>query len=156
MGNNSSTKESEPAGKPGTQEKKQKKKGGSNEKEFTKNIHKTDQDFEINDKKVTLKNKHGAFIAFYAPWCHYCHDLAPNWNKYAKQMKGTSFHFLAVDCTSNDCSKLTTALDIQGYPTIMFADPESGEVMPAVYQDGTPMQRTEEGIKRFLQEKQIL
>lgn len=156
MGNNNSTNESNPPGKPGKQEKKEKKRGGSNENEFTKNIHKTDKDFEMDGTKVILKDKHGAFIAFYAPWCHFCHDLAPAWNEYAKQMKGTSFHFLAVDCTDKDCKQVTEALDIQGYPTIMFADPKTGEVTPAVYQDGTPMQRTEEGIKRFLQEKKVL
>jgi len=137
------------------QQKKQLKRGGADDK-FEQKIHRTDKDFEIENNTVRLKDNHGAFIAFYAPWCGYCHQLAPSWNEYAKLMEGSSFHFLAVDCTDKDCQKVASALDIQGYPTIMFVDPKTQQVIPAVHKDGTPMDRSKEGINHFLKEKNVL
>ena len=149
MGNSSSSEK--------TEENKKKQKGGTSK--FLEGIHKTDADFTIENGSVKLNNENGkrkvAFISFYAPWCGYCKMLAPAWNSYAEKLNNSSVHFLAVDCTDNNCSKVSSQLDIQGYPTIKFVDP-SGKVVTPVYQNGEPFDRSPEGISRFLKEKKLM
>ncbi len=137
------------------------KKGGNpnvnNNKKFLNEIHLTDDDFEIRDGRVYLKNKDKyGLIAFYAPWCHFCTELAPYWNQYANQMNDTSFNFFAVDCTDSKCQKVANALGISGYPTIKFVDPNTKEVVTTDKQDGGKLDRSKEGIRRFLEQKNII
>jgi thiol-disulfide isomerase/thioredoxin len=136
-----------------------KSKGGSIEKEgkFLKEIHKTDDDFKIEKGRVYLRDKNtSGFIAFYAPWCHFCVDLAPSWNEYAESMNDSSFKFLAVDCTQDNSSSVVERLDIKGYPTIKYIHPKTQEIVTPTYNDGTSLNRSKEGIHRFLVEKRIL
>jgi thiol-disulfide isomerase/thioredoxin len=134
-----------------------KQKGSGDNGKFLKDIHLSDNDFQIRNGRVYLKNKGTTgFIAFYAPWCHFCTDLAPTWNKYAKQMKESSFNFLAVDCTSGNCNVVSSALNIRGYPTIKYIKPKTGEVVAAEYKDGNNIQRTPEGFKKFLKEQGVI
>jgi thiol-disulfide isomerase/thioredoxin len=136
---------------------KEEKKGGANEKEYLEEIHKTDVDFEEKNGKMYVKGEKGSgFIAFYAPWCHFCTELAPAWNKYAKSMEGTSFHFLAVNCTDPKTVNVVQKLEINGYPTIKFIDPKTKQVVPAQYENGDSIQRTPEGFNKFLKEKKLL
>jgi thiol-disulfide isomerase/thioredoxin len=142
-----------------SRDNKQKKgqKGSGDKGKFLKDIHLTDTDFEIKNGRVYLKTKGDTgFVAFYAPWCHFCTDLAPNWNKYAKQMKESSFHFLAVDCTSGNSNVVSSALNIRGYPTIKYIKPKTGEIIAAEYKDGSNIQRTPEGFKQFLKEQGVM
>jgi thiol-disulfide isomerase/thioredoxin len=140
------------------QQRKQKKQNGGNS-EYLENIHKTDDDFTIENGSVKLKNedgnRKGAFVAFYAPWCGYCKMLAPAWNGYAEQLNNSSVQFLAVDCTNNKCNKVASALNIEAYPTVKFVE-ASGEVVTPVYQNGEPFDRSPEGIRRFLKEKKLM
>ena len=144
-----------------TQTKQSISYGGNGDK-FLKSIELTDANFEIRqDGRVLLKRTNGfdnvenALIAFYAPWCHYCTELAPQWNEYAKKMNTKSFNFLAVNCTANDCQKVTNALNIQGFPTIYYVQ-SNGELVRATYEDGGNVTRTREGIRDFLKEKGLL
>ena len=80
---------------------------------FLKDIQLNDDHFELKNGRVYLKDKEtSGLIAFYAPWCHFCVELAPAWNKYAKEMNTTSFKFLAVDCTSDKCQNIVDTLNI--------------------------------------------
>jgi protein disulfide-isomerase A6 len=161
MGNSSSNEKTEENNRQQKQQRQKKHKGGEAEgtSKFLENIHKTDVDFTIENGSVTLNNqdqkRKGAFVAFYAPWCHYCKLLAPSWNGYAEQLNNSSVQFLAVDCTNNNCSKVSSELDIQGYPTIKFVE-ESGKVVTPVYQNGEQFDRSPEGIRRFLKEKKLM
>ncbi len=165
MGNSSSSEKTEQNNRQQRQQRQQRDKkqhkGGEAEvtSKFLENIHKTDSDFTIENGSVKLNNedgnRKGAFVAFYAPWCGYCKMLAPAWNGYAEKLNNSSVHFLAVDCTNNNCSKVSSELDIQGYPTIKFVEP-SGEVVTPVYQNGEPFDRSPEGIRRFLKEKKLM
>lgn len=152
MGNSSSSEKVE--NKKQRQQRNKKQNGGTSE--YLEDIHKTDHDFVIENHSVKLKgNRKGAFISFYAPWCGYCKMLAPSWNSYAEEMNDSSIQFFAVDCTSNNCTKVSNALEIQSYPTIKFVE-NSGEVVTPVYQNGEPFDRSPEGIRRFLKEKKLM
>lgn len=65
---------------------------------------------------VTL-SKEPWLVKFYAPWCHHCQALAPNWNEMAISMKG-KLNVAEVDCEANQ--QLCRQAKIQAYPTIMF------------------------------------
>jgi thiol-disulfide isomerase/thioredoxin len=139
-----------------SKEKKQRGKGMESGK-FTKENHRTDKDFRIENGRVYLKDQGvTGFVAFYAPWCHFCTELAPSWNEYAKKMKDTSFHFLAVDCTDTDTRVTSSALNIRGYPTIKYIQPKTGEIVAAEYKDGSTIRRTKEGIMSFLKEQNVM
>ena len=158
MGSNSSSEKKENKNRQQKQRKQQKQQQGGNS-EYLENIHKNDDDFTIENGSVKLNNEDGnrtaAFISFYAPWCGYCKMLAPAWNSYAEKMNNSSVHFLAVDCTNNNCNKVSSALEIQSYPTIKFVE-KSGEVVTPVYENGEPFDRSPEGIRRFLKEKKLM
>ncbi|RWA09543.1 hypothetical protein EKO27_g5557 [Xylaria grammica] len=57
------------------------------------------------------------FIKFYAPWCHHCQAMAPNWQQMAKQMKG-KLNVGEVNCDVE--SRLCKDVRLKGYPTILF------------------------------------
>ncbi|KAI2623686.1 thioredoxin-like protein [Xylaria nigripes] len=57
------------------------------------------------------------FIKFYAPWCHHCQAMAPNWEQMAKEMKGR-LNIGEVNCDIN--TRLCKDVRLKGYPTILF------------------------------------
>lgn len=57
------------------------------------------------------------FVKFYAPWCHHCQALAPNWQQMAKEMKGR-LNVGEVNCDVEN--RLCKDVRVKGYPTIMF------------------------------------
>lgn len=57
------------------------------------------------------------FIKFYAPWCHHCQALAPNWANLARQMKG-KLNIAEVNCDVE--KKLCKEAHVRGYPTLLF------------------------------------
>lgn len=75
-------------------------------------------------------------VEFYAPWCGHCRNLAPEYEKAAKALKGIA-HIAAVDA-----DKERTEVQIQGFPTIkLFVDGKMSDY------DGP---RTAEGIVDFM------
>ena len=57
------------------------------------------------------------FIKFYAPWCHHCQAMAPNWQHMAQEMKG-KLSIGEVDCDANN--RLCKDVGVKGYPSILF------------------------------------
>ncbi|KAK2630509.1 hypothetical protein QTJ16_001329 [Diplocarpon rosae] len=57
------------------------------------------------------------FIKFFAPWCHHCQGMAPNWVQLAKEMKG-KLNVGEVNCDIE--SRLCKDVRVRGYPTILF------------------------------------
>lgn len=56
-------------------------------------------------------------IKFYAPWCHHCQAMAPNWEQLAKEMEGR-LNIGEVNCDKE--SRLCKDVNVHGYPTIIF------------------------------------
>lgn len=124
---------------------------------FLKDIQVNDEHFELENGRVYFKDKKtNGLIAFYAPWCHFCVELAPAWNQYAKDINLSSFKFLAVDCTSNKSKNIVDLLNITGFPTIKYIDPETHEIVTTDNIDGSKMDRSRKGITKFLRQKKIL
>lgn len=57
------------------------------------------------------------FIKFYAPWCHHCQAMGPNWDQLAKEMQGR-LNIGEVNCEKE--SRLCKDVHVSGYPTILF------------------------------------
>lgn len=57
------------------------------------------------------------FVKFYAPWCHHCQALKPNWDNMARQMKG-KLNIGEVDCDVE--KRLCKDAKVRGYPTMLF------------------------------------
>lgn len=57
------------------------------------------------------------FIKFYAPWCHHCQAMAPNWLQLAKEMQGR-LNIGEVNCDVE--TRLCKDVRLRGYPTIVF------------------------------------
>jgi protein disulfide-isomerase len=57
------------------------------------------------------------FIKFYAPWCHHCQALAPNWSNLARQMRG-NLNIGQVNCDKE--KKLCKQAGVRGYPTMLL------------------------------------
>ncbi len=71
---------------------------------------------ETFQSKVTMTQEPW-FIKFYAPWCHHCQALAPNWEQLGKEMKG-KLNIGEVNCDVE--SRLCKDVRLRGYPTILF------------------------------------
>ena len=57
------------------------------------------------------------FVKFYAPWCHHCQAMAPNWQQLGKDMKGR-LNIGEVDCEAN--GRLCKDVNVQSYPTLLL------------------------------------
>ncbi|CAM9164583.1 unnamed protein product [Chrysoparadoxa australica] len=86
----------------------------------------TEADF---DKQV-LQSEEPWFVEFYAPWCGHCKNLAPEYEKAAKELAG-SFNLGAVDATAH--GSLAQRYDVKGYPTIKVFPPGKRSSSPQPY-----------------------
>lgn len=68
-------------------------------------------------QKLVTTTKDSWFIKFYAPWCHHCQALAPNWFQMAKELQG-KLNVGEVNCDME--IRLCKDVHIKGYPTIHF------------------------------------
>ncbi|KAH8884767.1 thioredoxin-like protein [Thozetella sp. PMI_491] len=71
---------------------------------------------ETFQTRVTMTQE-SWFIKFYAPWCHHCQAMAPNWEQLAKAMEG-KLNIGEVNCDAE--SRLCKDVRLRGYPTILF------------------------------------
>jgi protein disulfide-isomerase len=68
-------------------------------------------------QKLVTTTQDPWFIKFYAPWCHHCQALAPNWLQMSKELKG-KLNIGEVNCDVE--SRLCKDVHVKGYPTIHF------------------------------------
>ncbi|KAI8834536.1 protein disulfide-isomerase [Chytriomyces cf. hyalinus JEL632] len=71
----------------------------------------TDNTFSTFVKEEAL-----SLVEFYAPWCHHCKALAPEYEIAATQLKADNIKIAKVDCTveKDTCSEV----GVNGYPTL--------------------------------------
>jgi protein disulfide-isomerase len=70
-----------------------------------------------NFEKLVTKSSEPWFIKFYAPWCHHCQALAPNWHNLARQMRG-NLNIGEVNC--DEQKAICKAAGVRGYPTMLL------------------------------------
>lgn len=79
------------------------------------------------------KGKKPLLISFYGIWCPPCNELeetvfeTPTFNE-----KGKKFHLLKVDADATGSWSLKSKYKVGGYPTVVFANPEGGELFRVV------------------------
>ena len=76
-------------------------------------LHLTPDNF---DKEV-LKVHKPALVAFTAPWCGHCRNLAPSFERVATELDGV-VKIAYVDCEDSASQSLCSKYEIQGFPTI--------------------------------------
>jgi protein disulfide-isomerase len=67
--------------------------------------------------KLVTSTKEPWFIKFYAPWCHHCQALAPNWHQMARELEG-KLNIGEVNCDVE--KRLCKDVGVKGYPTIHY------------------------------------
>ncbi|KAK4499380.1 hypothetical protein PRZ48_009894 [Zasmidium cellare] len=78
-----------------------------------KSVPLTAEDFQ----RLVTTTREPWFVKFYAPWCHHCQAMAPNWQGMARQMQG-SLNIGEVNCEAE--KRLCKDVKVRGYPTILF------------------------------------
>ncbi|KAL4784015.1 thioredoxin-like protein [Aspergillus varians] len=68
-------------------------------------------------QKLVTTSEEPWFIKFYAPWCHHCQALAPNWAQMAKEMHHT-LNIGEVNCEIE--RRLCKDARVESFPTMYF------------------------------------
>lgn len=67
------------------------------------------------------------FIKFFAPWCGHCKAMKPDWDELMDEYEGHASILVAdVDCVGEG-AKLCEGLDIEGFPTLKYGNPNDME-----------------------------
>ena len=95
---------------------------------------------ESNFEQEVIKSNELWLVEFYAPWCGHCKNLAPEWEKAAKALKG----IIKVGAVDADAYKsLGGKYGVKGFPTIKWFGTQKSN--PKDYESG----RTANDIVRF-------
>ncbi|KAB8068627.1 thioredoxin-like protein, partial [Aspergillus leporis] len=68
-------------------------------------------------QKLVTTTQDPWFIKFYAPWCHHCQALAPNWQQMAKEMQNV-LNVGEVNCDAEP--RLCKDAHVSAFPTMYF------------------------------------
>ncbi|KAJ3092693.1 hypothetical protein HK102_004155 [Quaeritorhiza haematococci] len=103
-----------------------------------------------NFRDVALNEEKNVLVEFYAPWCGHCKNLAPIYEKVARDFATESKCVVAnVDATTS--KDIADEYEVTGYPTIKFfpAGGKDIKANPIPYENA----RTEEAFVEFLNSK---
>ncbi|KAH8921238.1 thioredoxin-domain-containing protein [Atractiella rhizophila] len=109
----------------------------------------------VHSKKLDSKNfqqsilqpEQGTLIAFFAPWCGHCKNLAGTWDKVAENFENDERCSVAhFDADAADNKEIAHKYGVQGYPTIKYF-PRGGS--PIDYSSA----RSEQAFLDFLNDK---
>lgn len=103
---------------------------------------------DLNFDKLVLQSDDVWLVEFFAPWCGHCKNLAPEWAKAAKELKG-KVKLGAVDATVH--TTIASKYQIKGYPTIKFF-PGGKKSSPEEYDGG----RTASDIVAWASDKYVV
>lgn len=82
-------------------------------------------DFEAFDGVENFETSNDkSFVLFYAPWCKFCKQVAPEWAKLEKE-NTTDIKIVKVNCEENP--ELAQRHGIKGFPTILFLSKGLGD-----------------------------
>lgn len=73
------------------------------------------------DLKETVK-KDGAFVWFYAHWCHHCIVVKPEWKKLLGKTALYKSNIVAIDCAKHPEIRDYMGNDVPGFPTFLYID----------------------------------
>ena len=68
-------------------------------------------------QKLVTQTQEPWFIKFYAPWCHHCQAMAPNWAQLGRELQG-QLNIGEVNCEAE--KRLCKEVGVRAYPTIHF------------------------------------
>ncbi|CAH1159934.1 unnamed protein product [Phaedon cochleariae] len=76
------------------------------------------QDLDKSNFKTVIADNPYILVEFYAPWCHFCKEFAPEYEKVAKilQEKNVPIQVAKVDAISE--KDIADEQDIGSYPTV--------------------------------------
>jgi protein disulfide-isomerase A5 len=69
------------------------------------------------DGTIYPKNDN-VLVLFYAPWCHWCNKMKPEWRLLADHMRATNSQVKVGAVNCDTYPEIATALSIDGFPTI--------------------------------------
>lgn len=72
----------------------------------------------LSSKNFTAIDTGVWFVEFFAPWCSFCKNLEPTWNKLAYGVNNR-WNIAKVDCTDGpDAIELCRKIGVKGFPTL--------------------------------------
>lgn len=98
-----------------------------------------------NFEEMVLRANHKTVVMFSAPWCKYCKEIMPAWEKLANEIYDSDdsvVKFGKVELTEenkSNCEKVMQQFRVNSLPTILFFDPArldaDGLRRPVVFKD---------------------
>jgi len=81
-------------------------------------------------RKVMRENQ-TSLVAFVAPWCGHCQNMAPEYSRAAKSLSPL-IPLYAVDCDAQENKQLCSEQGVQGFPTVKLF-PRGNQAPPTPY-----------------------